>query len=272
MSPRTPRRFRIPGPLCFWRYLLLWCLLAPVFVAAVSARAVVTHESPRVGAAALKFSLGFACLAWILETAYVRWKEYQSLDDDGDYCGAPKKALALGAVAFGGLCPLFIVTSVVVMISGGLAIRPADPPAAPAQPTTTPAPAPVTFDPTAAVAAGPRPVSPATRIPGLLAYWPFDDWADDLGPAKQTARVIGGKRAPGARGGALWVTGPKSHADLGAHPTLNFAAGAPFTVSTWVRTTTDGVVLSFRNAAESGAGSWCGPCAPTAARAARRRY
>lgn len=245
MSPRTRPRPILPRPLCLWRFLLVWCVLAPVFVAVFYIVVVVHRHRPRFGAAALQFTIGYVFLAWIVEMAYVWWKDYQALATDDDHCGIGTKLVRLGAVAGGGLCVLTVVTWAMGAWAARLPPPAADPPAAP----TPPEP----FDPFDESPPGVGTIPSATRFPGLLAYWAFDDSGADAGPARQTARVVGGKRVPGARNNAVWLGGPERYVDLGTHPALNFAAGAPFTVSAWVRTTTDGVVLSFRNAAEPGA-------------------
>lgn len=244
MSPRTRPRPFLPRPLCLWRFLLVWCVLAPVFVAVFYIVVVVHRQRPRFGAAALQFTIGYVFLAWIVEMAYVWWKDYQALATDDDHCGIGTKLVRLGAVAGGGLCVLTVVTWAMGAWASRLPPLPTpDPVAAPPEP----------FDPFDESPTGVGTIPSATRFPGLLAYWAFDDSGTDAGPSRQTARVAGGKRVPGARNSAVWLGGPEKYVDLGTHPALNVAAGAPFTVAVWVRTTTDGVVLSFRNAAEPGA-------------------
>jgi hypothetical protein len=94
-------------------------------------------------------------------------------------------------------------------------------------------------------------------LPGLLAYWSFDENAGaraaDAGAAGLHARLGGGRWVPGARGSAFWITGPDSAAQLGEGPALDFPAGGPFTFTGWIRTTSDGIVLALRDGRDPGA-------------------
>jgi hypothetical protein len=93
----------------------------------------------------------------------------------------------------------------------------------------------------------------ATQIPGLLAYWPFED-AD---PATQVAdqsgqsshgRAVGAKTVEGLRGKGLLLNGETAFFDYGAANSLNFPARVDFTLALWVKTSSPmGVILSQRN-------------------------
>jgi hypothetical protein len=101
----------------------------------------------------------------------------------------------------------------------------------------------------------PKTVVPSAKmLPGLLAYWPFDEGEGDT-----PADVSGGVRGKGhniewvdgVRGKAIRVKGKGSHFDFSAHPKVSFAAGADFTFCGWVRTRQkDGTVLSNRTDAD----------------------
>jgi hypothetical protein len=107
----------------------------------------------------------------------------------------------------------------------------------------------------------PRPPStppPATDFAGLLAYWNFDEGngekAADLSEHKNAAAVHDGEWTPGIRGKAVHLSGCKrlggseGYVDLGEAAHLNFAAGAPFTYSVWVKTSAaSGTILAQRN-------------------------
>jgi serine/threonine protein kinase len=97
-------------------------------------------------------------------------------------------------------------------------------------------------------------VPSATVLPGLLAYWPFEE-----GEGDSPADVVEGVRGrghniewvDGVRGKAIRVKGKGSHFDFSDHPRLNFAAGADFTFCVWVRTRQrDGTLVSNRARAD----------------------
>lgn len=101
--------------------------------------------------------------------------------------------------------------------------------------------------------AGPRTVKP-------LAHWKFDEGdggatqdsaGSNPGSLKGQASRVAGK----AGSGAVSLTGnPDDFADLGAAPALNFAAGAPFTIAGWAKTTANyGAIVSFRHSVQDGA-------------------
>jgi hypothetical protein len=89
-------------------------------------------------------------------------------------------------------------------------------------------------------------------LPGLIGYWALDDGqggaAQDNSDHGILALLNGGKWVNGVRGKAVQFNGTSDYLDLGpADNRLNFAAGAPFTISCWVSTTADaGVISSFR--------------------------
>src|SRR5262249_46395807 len=135
---------------------------------------------------------------------------------------------------------LMIVLGLGTMILGGIAGNPARDPdnaqRAGGEPGPRPqdGPAPVvTFE-------KPKTPPPATQFPGLVAYWNFDedggDKAREASPRQLEATLHGGKRVPGIRGKAVELNGTSDYVDLGRSPDLDFAAGAPFTVAGWVRT------------------------------------
>ena len=98
----------------------------------------------------------------------------------------------------------------------------------------------------------------ATELPGLLGYWPFDEGsgteAADASGKNNRAAVRGAVWVAGVRGGALDFDGVAAFVDYGTSKDFNFAAGAPFTFSGWVRTKGDrGAILSQRHLQDGGA-------------------
>jgi hypothetical protein len=107
------------------------------------------------------------------------------------------------------------------------------------------------------VAAAPDP-PPADGLPGLVAYWPFDE-ADGPTAADRSAnlldgRVVGCNRVAGVRGRALALRAPGDFFDYGESPRFNFPANGGFTVAVWVRTrSVVGTIVSHRNSRDGGA-------------------
>ncbi len=91
------------------------------------------------------------------------------------------------------------------------------------------------------------------RMPGLLAYWSFDDVRNgralDGSGRNNHATLVGAQLGEGARGQGLRLDGrAEQYCDLGAGADLNFAANAPFTFAGWYRTPLrSATVLSLRH-------------------------
>jgi hypothetical protein len=91
------------------------------------------------------------------------------------------------------------------------------------------------------------------QMPGLLAYWSFDDVqggkAVDGSGRNNNATLVSAQVGAGARGKGLELDGrPEHYCDLGAGTDLNFAANAAFTFAGWYRTPLpSAVILSLRN-------------------------
>jgi S1-C subfamily serine protease len=100
---------------------------------------------------------------------------------------------------------------------------------------------------------------PATKLPGLLAYWPFDDAKPDvkvtsLAGKDQDGKAVEAEAVEGIRGKALALKGIDSYFDFSASPLLSYKAGSPFTMAFWVRSqSASGTIISQRNSAEDGA-------------------
>jgi hypothetical protein len=98
----------------------------------------------------------------------------------------------------------------------------------------------------------------AEQIPGLIAYWDFDEKADGVRVKDRTGHGSGGTLhgatpVDGVRGQGLHFDGRESYCELGDGATLNFASGAPFTIAGWVRTqATTGTIVSMRNSRDDG--------------------
>jgi hypothetical protein len=92
----------------------------------------------------------------------------------------------------------------------------------------------------------------ATKLPGLLAYWSFDEGegesgVDDSG-RRMKAKLVNVGRVPGFRGQALSFSGAGSYFDYGDSPRLSFKEKEPFTIAFWVLTrNSKGTLLSHRN-------------------------
>jgi hypothetical protein len=98
----------------------------------------------------------------------------------------------------------------------------------------------------------------ADAVPGLIAYWPFDEAAgraaDDASGNRLDGTVEGGSRARGVRGQALSFTAPGQYFDYGPSQRFNFAANQGFTVSLWLATReAGGTVLAQRFSRDPGA-------------------
>jgi hypothetical protein len=258
----------LPGPLCFWRYLLGWCIVSAVWLAVVYVKAVIWKQPAKYGTSLVYLGLAYGFGAWLAESAYVSWKESRGTATHGDDAESGTKVGLLLLVVVGGTCLTLGITLGLIWRAGvwtpqGGMVKPDEP--APQQPNPgangAPAapealPAEVAFDPT-----DPRPLPAvplaATRFPGLLAYWSFDegrgDRAADGGPDRLDAALRGCRWVPGVRGTAVWVRGPDEAVELGGGPELNFGPNRPFTFVGWVRTASDGIVLSMRDSRDGGA-------------------
>jgi hypothetical protein len=79
------------------------------------------------------------------------------------------------------------------------------------------------------------------NMPGLVAYWSFDDTdgnkvIDHSGRGNH-AKIVGARLEPGVRGRALALSGERNqYCELPATNDLNFAANAPFTFAGWFKT------------------------------------
>jgi hypothetical protein len=99
--------------------------------------------------------------------------------------------------------------------------------------------------------AGPNPA--IQRMPGLVAYWSFDEVQGGKVPDRSgkghDATLNGGRLGDGARGQGLWLDGrPDEFCDLGPSNDLNFAANAGFTFAGWFLTSdASAAILSLRN-------------------------
>jgi Concanavalin A-like lectin/glucanases superfamily len=96
-----------------------------------------------------------------------------------------------------------------------------------------------------------KPASPL-KIDGLIAYWPFDEGrgaaARDRSAAQLTATIHNGRWIDGRLGKGVWLAGENCYVELARTPSLNFAAGKPFTFSVWTATKeNEGPIVSFRN-------------------------
>jgi S1-C subfamily serine protease len=89
-------------------------------------------------------------------------------------------------------------------------------------------------------------------LPGLVAYWPFDDGTGDLAKdasgARHDARLQGHGFTKGIAGGAVQLSGQGSFVGLDDEAPLNFKRGDAFTFACWIKTRAlGGVILALRN-------------------------
>ena len=136
-SIHTPRdrASSVPGPLCLWRYLFAWCIVAVIWIGVVYVKAVVWKQRAMYGSSLLYLAMGFACFAYLAEETYVWWKEQRGTAGQGDYPDPGTKRWILGAVVVSGGCLTFGITLGLLRLSGvwtperGMG-PPADPPPA----------------------------------------------------------------------------------------------------------------------------------------------
>jgi hypothetical protein len=96
----------------------------------------------------------------------------------------------------------------------------------------------------------------APRLPGLVAYWSFDDVQgnqvlDGSGGGHHATLVGAPRLADGVRGRALWLDNrAEQDCDLGGGAELNFAADTEFTFAGWFTSGQDSAtILSCRHSA-----------------------
>lgn len=126
-------------------------------------------------------------------------------------------------------------------------------PVQPAKPATPPPSAPRPSQ----APKGENATSPA-KLPGLLAYWSFDEGegeqAKDASRNRLHAKLVNASWTEGVRGKAIRLSGKESYLDYGDSPRLSFAERAPFTIAFWTRTTrAKGTLLSQRHSRDGGA-------------------
>ncbi len=98
-----------------------------------------------------------------------------------------------------------------------------------------------------------QPNADIVRMPGLLAYWSFDDVAGDAvkdhSPRGNQAKLVGGSLGAGARGQSLLLDDVADHyCDFSTSADFNFAANAEFTFAGWFSTSQpSATLLSLRN-------------------------
>jgi hypothetical protein len=121
------------------------------------------------------------------------------------------------------------------------------------QPARNTQPAPAKAQPKEAPPPPPAHEPPsATKLPGLIAYWSFDEGkgetAGDASGKGMKSKLVNVEWTQGMRGKALKINGPGSYFDYGNSPSFSFAAKAPFAFAFWVQTkSARAAVLSQRN-------------------------
>jgi len=108
------------------------------------------------------------------------------------------------------------------------------------------------------LAAGLKPPT-GKRLDHPAAHWKFDDGAgtaaqDSAGVSPGTLKGQTSRVAGKVGSGAVSLSGnPDDYVDLGAAPALNFAAGQPFTIAGWVKTSAQfGTIVSWRHSTQDG--------------------
>jgi len=92
----------------------------------------------------------------------------------------------------------------------------------------------------------------ANKLPGLIAYWNFDEGsgerAKDSSGNELHGNLIGAGWTKGVKGTALEFSMPGDCFDYGSSPKFNFAPEAAFTYACWIKTLQDeATILSQRN-------------------------
>jgi hypothetical protein len=232
LAPLEPLQGRgDEGP---WSRGLLLLSLAPLGILLVT---LLAHGSGRVSlGAALALGLGLS-LPLSLMCVAVAWKGWGTLSQNG------RTVVASLAVAGGYLLALLVI--VIVGDNGAKDSRQAARPPTSASTTQPGQPA-----QPAQPEKPPRVPPPATEVPGLIAYWPFDEGRGTTAFDPRTGQagtLMGATWAPGVRGRALRLNGT-AFFDYGDSTRFNFPDGGPFTFAGWVQTTRrTGTVLSQRN-------------------------
>jgi S1-C subfamily serine protease len=95
-------------------------------------------------------------------------------------------------------------------------------------------------------------ITPPKEIPGLLAYWNFDEGqgetTKDASGKGNDAQLHDTQWVEGVQGKALQFDGTASYVDFGKAPALNFPASGEFTFGVWIKTAASGgTFLSLRN-------------------------
>lgn len=260
------RRHSAPAtlvPACLWRYLITWALAYGFFFAVVVVRACILGLPARYFSALLSFTVPVVLLAYWIDEWIVRYRTTHGREDPADWCEPLTRKILLGVITVVGLLLsaglLMVILSVagVWSFSGGMIARDngeqgrgqgGEPPpvAAGAFAPSDRRPAHLHGEPPA-----------ATALPGLLAYWNFEEGAGervaDRSGHGRDGTLHSVKRCRGIRGQAVWFDSTESWFDYGNDPAFNFPANGPFTITGWLQTTAAvGVIVSQRNTRDGG--------------------
>jgi hypothetical protein len=238
--------------------LLLWVVLFSTFLLFVFLNAVVLGNPARYFSALFYLTVAYvACGGAVVEIC-------ERLGISREASEPQTKAILLvgiglvGMVVVGLLMMLLLAAGGVWTPAGGmLAARPAPAGGGPA-PAQQPAAPPPFEEGGGKPAHLPGEAPAAGNLPGLIAWWPFDEAqgakASDASGNGRHGTVHGGARVPGVRGKAARFAARDAYFDYGSGPAFNFAANAPFSFAGWIRTRAEaGTILSQRNSTDGGA-------------------
>jgi hypothetical protein len=250
----------------FGLYLIAWAVTFSAFLLFVFVKAVILHEPARYFTALLCLSIAYILGGYIIVEGYERIQISRRVWDVR-YAGVDlrTKFIMLTGIALGGMVVAGLVMALLLMAGrvwspqSGMILPVGNNPAGnippgPGEPKQPPA----AFVPGDGKPAQVRGEVPAIgKLPGLIAYWPFDegdgDKAADASGNGNDGTIKGAKWIKGIRGKALWFHDQNVYFDYGSGPAFNFAAKATFSITGWIQTKAAvGTIVSQRHSKDGG--------------------
>jgi len=250
----------------FGLYLIAWAVTFSAFLLFVLVKAVILHQPARYFTALLYLSISYILAGYIIVEGYERIQISRRAWHIG-YAGVDlrTKLIMLVGIALGGMVVVGLVMALLLMAGGvwspgsGMILPGGNnPPGNIAPGPAEPNPPPGAFVPGDGKPAHVRGEIPAIgKLPGLIAYWPFDegdgDKATDASGNGHHGIIHGAKWFKGIRGKALWFHDQNVYFDYGSGPAFNFAAKSPFSITGWIQTKAAvGTIVSQRNSKDGG--------------------
>jgi hypothetical protein len=241
-------------------YLITWAALFSAFLFFVFMKAVILHQPARYFSALLYLSAAYIAGGYFLVEGFERL-QVRRRTWDVRYAGVDlrNKLIILAVIAVVGMIVVGFIMALLLMAGGVWSpsegrINPVENP-----PLIGPKQPPAAFVPGDRRPAQVRGEIPsAGKLPGLIAYWPFNEGnGDKAGDASGNGNhgiIHGAKWIKGIRGKALWFDAQNVYFDYGAGPAFNFAPKSPFTITGWIQTAAAvGTIVSQRNSKDGGA-------------------